>query len=103
MGRSAVQRDGARTVTCKSWEAETLALIEDVRAERHTRYRTRHVLSIQQDMLAGWTSPQNKISCECHTKTPTYPVFRDKYHVAPCPWFYVEQLVGLVTKNRYRR
>lgn len=43
------------------------------------------------DMVVGWCSPQNAVQCDCHTKSPTWPIARDQYHLEPCPWFYVQE------------
>lgn len=48
------------------------------------------------DIASGWVSPGQKTTCDCHTKSPTYPVARENYHVEPCPWFYVERLAERV-------
>lgn len=41
------------------------------------------------DSAVGWASPQNQVQCDCHTKSPTWPIARDQYHLESCPWYYV--------------
>jgi hypothetical protein len=52
------------------------------------------------DTLTGWVSPQNKIQCDCGSKSPTYPTYRAEFHVAPCPWLYVARLAAEVERLR---
>ena len=32
------------------------------------------------------------LRCDCATAYPTYPTYREKFHVAPCVWAEVERL-----------
>ena len=44
------------------------------------------------DVAANWVSPHAKPQCDCHEKSPTWPVARDRYHLEPCPYFYLEKM-----------
>ena len=32
-------------------------------------------------------------TCDCATQAPTYPTYRERLHVQPCPLAYIEALV----------
>jgi hypothetical protein len=49
------------------------------------------------DVVVGWH--RIKPNCECASKAPTYPTYRDNYHVEPCPWAVVEKALTSIYRT----
>lgn len=52
----------------------------------------------KEQLLAAGRSMQKQPECNCISRSPSYPTYRDSPHLPDCVWWHIEQLEKRITE-----